>query len=398
MSVHGMRVGVVGATGLVGTEMLRAPRRARVPGRRAARVRVAALGRAASCRSRTARSCARCSRDGCFDGLDLVVIDVDDPLALEWAPRAAAAGATCRRQLGRVPHGPRRAARGRRGQPRRRARPADAASSSCPNCTTMVLVTALAPLHRAAGIERMVVSTYQSVSGAGQPGMHELDEQWTKGAGQVGALRRAGALDGAIEPGEVWDRPIAGNVIPLAGSVQGGRLHVGGVEVRAREPQDPPRARAARDAPPACGCRCTSATRCRSTCSSRSPMSRAEAVELLARRARRAARRRRRRPPDAARGAPASTPCSSAALREDPSQPSTLDLWVTGDNLRKGAALNAIQLAELLLELSLEVPVQESGMVTIVDGPDVSRVEGDATSTTVLPRRRVGGRDRLGSP
>ena len=42
---------------------------------------------------------------------------------------------------------------------------------------TMVLVTALAPLHRAAGIERMVVSTYQSVSGAGQPGMHELDEQ-----------------------------------------------------------------------------------------------------------------------------------------------------------------------------------------------------------------------------
>jgi aspartate-semialdehyde dehydrogenase len=38
-------------------------------------------------------------------------------------------------------------------------------------------------------------------------------------------------------------------------------------------------------------------------------------------------------------------------VREDPSQPHTLDLWVTGDNLRKGAALNAIQLAELLLEL-----------------------------------------------
>jgi aspartate-semialdehyde dehydrogenase len=37
-------------------------------------------------------------------------------------------------------------------------------------------------------------------------------------------------------------------------------------------------------------------------------------------------------------------------LREDPSQPDTLDLWVTGDNLRKGAALNAVQLAELLLD------------------------------------------------
>ena len=91
---------------------------------------------------------------------------------------------------------------------------------SCPNCTTMVLVTALAPLHRAAGIERMVVSTYQSVSGAGQPGMHELDEQWTKGAGQAERCAGAGAHRGAIEPGEVWDRPIAGNVIPLAGSVK----------------------------------------------------------------------------------------------------------------------------------------------------------------------------------
>ena len=64
-------------------------------------------------------------------------------------------------------------------------------SSSCPNCTTMVLVTALAPLHRAAGIERMVVSTYQSVSGAGQSGIDELAEQWTKGAGQEEVLRRA---------------------------------------------------------------------------------------------------------------------------------------------------------------------------------------------------------------
>ena len=91
---------------------------------------------------------------------------------------------------------------------------------SCPNCTTMVLVTALAPLHRAAGIERMVVSTYQSVSGAGQPGMHELDEQWTKGAGQMDRYARAATLPDTLAPGEVWDRPIAGNVIPLAGSVK----------------------------------------------------------------------------------------------------------------------------------------------------------------------------------
>ena len=64
---------------------------------------------------------------------------------------------------------------------------------SCPNCTTMVLVTALAPLHRAAGIERMVVSTYQAVSGAGQAGLDELAKQWSEGAGPGGgaAPRRA---------------------------------------------------------------------------------------------------------------------------------------------------------------------------------------------------------------
>jgi aspartate-semialdehyde dehydrogenase len=91
--------------------------------------------------------------------------------------------------------------------------------ASCPNCTTAVPVTAIAPLHRAAGLERMVVSTYQSVSGAGQSGLRELDEQWTKGDGRSDVLRRAGAIDGAITPGEVWDRPIAGNVIPQAGSL-----------------------------------------------------------------------------------------------------------------------------------------------------------------------------------
>jgi hypothetical protein len=73
---------------------------------------------------------------------------------------------------------------------------------------------------RLAGVERLVLSTYQSVSGAGQVGLRELDEQWTKGAGQMERLRRAGAIEGAIEPGEQWDRPIAGNVIPLAGSMK----------------------------------------------------------------------------------------------------------------------------------------------------------------------------------
>src|SRR5258707_665808 len=84
----------------------------------------------------------------------------------------------------------------------------------------MIPVTALAPLHRAARIDRMVVSAYQSGSGAGQAGVHELDAQWTKLSGRSEELRRAGTLDAPVVEGEVWPKPIAGNVIPLAGSVQ----------------------------------------------------------------------------------------------------------------------------------------------------------------------------------
>jgi aspartate-semialdehyde dehydrogenase len=211
----------------------------------------------------------------------------------------------------------------------------------------MVLVTALAPLHRAAGIDRMVVSTYQSVSGAGQPGMRELDEQWTKGAGQVDRYARAATYPDALAPGEVWDRPIAGNVIPLAGSVKDAGytseewklvhesrkiLHAPGLRATAtcvRVPVYVGHAMAA-------------------NVQFAAPLSRADAAALLA---------------DAPGvqlvdgGAGSPTPLEAAGvdpvlvgrLREDPSQENTLDLWVTGDNLRKGAALNAVQLAELLL-------------------------------------------------
>ena len=92
--------------------------------------------------------------------------------------------------------------------------------ASCPNCTTMVLVTALAPLHRAAGIERMVVSTYQSVSGAGSRASRSSTSSGrssTAGPSSCAGRRRSTAL---IAPGDVWSKPIAGNVIPLAGSVK----------------------------------------------------------------------------------------------------------------------------------------------------------------------------------
>jgi aspartate-semialdehyde dehydrogenase len=338
-------VGVVGATGLVGQEMLRLLDERAFP---VERLRAYASPRSEGRRLPFAGDDVECEvlRAGCFDGLDLVVVDVDDPLAAEWAPVAAAAGATvvdnsaAFRMEDDVP------------LVVAEVNPDDLGSlsrgiASCPNCTTMVLVTALAPLHRAATIERLVVSTYQSVSGAGQPGMHELDEQWTKGAGRSEQLRRAGAIEGEIVPGEVWDRPIAGNVIPLAGSMRegGSTSEEWKLVQESRKILHAPDLRATVTCvrvPVYVGHAMSANVRC-----SR-PLSRDEAADLLV------------GAPgvqlvDDGHGAP--TPLESAGidpvlvgrLRDDPSEPGTINLWVAGDNLRKGAALNAVQMLELVV-------------------------------------------------
>lgn len=341
----GTRVGIIGATGLVGEEMLRLLEERDFP---IDELRVYASARSEGRALSFAGGEVLCEvlRDGCFDGLDLVIVDVDDPIAIEWAPVAAAAGAqvidnsAAFRMDSDVP------------LVVAEVNPEDLnelprSIAACPNCTTMVLVTALAPLHRVAGIDRMVVSTYQSVSGAGQSGIYELDAQWAQRAGDLSSLRRAAAIEGVIVPGNVWSKPIAGNVIPLAGSVQESGytseewklvyetrkiLHDDSIRVSATCVRVPVYVGHAMTA----------------NVSFHSAMDRAQAVEIL------------ESAPgvllvDGGDGAP--TPLDGAGidpvlvgrLRDDPSQANTLDLWVTGDNLRKGAALNAVQMAELLI-------------------------------------------------
>jgi aspartate-semialdehyde dehydrogenase len=339
-----VRVGVVGATGLVGTEMMRLLEEREFP---VSELRAYASPRSEGRRIPFAGEEVVCEilRDGCFDGLDLVIIDVDDPLSLEWAPRAAAAGAqvvdksAAFRMDDDVP------------LVVAEVNPEDLRDMprgivSCPNCTTMVPITALAPLHREAEIDRMVVATYQSVSGAGIAGVHELDEQWTKGAGQSDRLRRAGALD-AVEPGEVWDRPIAGNVIPLAGSVREAR-YTSEEWKFVRESQKILHAPGLRASVTCVRVPVYVGHAVSVNVQFHQELSRAAAVELLA-------HAPGVRLVDGGDGHP--TPLEAAGIdpvlvgrvREDPFQERTLDLWVTGDNLRKGAALNGVQLAELLL-------------------------------------------------
>ena len=87
-----------------------------------------------------------------------------------------------------------------------------------PNCTTMAFMAVLAPLHREAGLRRIVVDTYQAVSGAGGVGVDELDEQQRKVSDRASAL----TFDGrAVEfpPAQQFATTIAFNVVPLAGSL-----------------------------------------------------------------------------------------------------------------------------------------------------------------------------------
>jgi aspartate-semialdehyde dehydrogenase len=342
-----MKVGLMGATGLVGTEMMRLLAARDFP---VDLLRVYASPRSEGRKLPFNGGEVTCEvlRDGCFEGLDLVIVDVDDPISLEWSPKAAAAGAKVIDKSAAFrmdPEVPLVVAE---------VNPEDMRSmpkgiASCPNCTTMIPITALAPLHRAARIDRMVVSTYQSVSGAGQVGLHELDAQWTKLDGRAADLAHAATFERPLVEGEVWSKPIAGNVIPLAGSVK----EAGYTSEEWKMVRESRKILHDDD------------IRCTVTCvrvpvyvghavsvnvQFHRPMSKSEAVDLL------------QAAPgvqliDGGDGFP--TPQDAAGidpvlvgrLREDPSQPGNLDLWITGDNLRKGAALNGVQMAEVLLNL-----------------------------------------------
>jgi len=335
----------MGATGMVGTELFRILEERNFP---VDELRAYASPRSEGRKLRFNDGEVTCEilRDGCFDGLDLVIVDVDEPISEEWSPRAVAAGAkvidksAAFRMDPDVP-----LVLAEINPDDMRNMPKGIASS--PNCTTTVPLMALAPLHRAARIDRMVVSTYQAVSGAGQPGLHELDAQWTKLDGRSADLARAGAFDAPLVEGEVWSKPIAGNVIPLAGSVkEAGYTSEEWKMVREAR-------KILHDDEIKCTVTCVRVPvyvghSVSANVRFHRPMSKAEAVELL-----RAAPGVRL--VDDGDGFP--TPQDGAGIdpilvgriREDPSEPGTLDLWVTGDNVRKGAALNGVQMAEVLL-------------------------------------------------
>jgi aspartate-semialdehyde dehydrogenase len=216
-----------------------------------------------------------------------------------------------------------------------------------PNCTTMVAMPVLAPLHAEAGLERLIASTYQAASGAGLAGTAELDEQVRALADKAAAL----AVDGeALEfpPASVFPGPLAFNVLPHAGSFDGDETTE---ELKFRN-----ESRKILGIPE---------LRVSTTCV-RVPVYTGHSLALTATFARPLTPERALELLGCAPGVEVvdvPTPLRSAGgdtclvgrVRSDRSDPTGcgLSLFVAGDNLRKGAALNAVQIAEALLDRGL---------------------------------------------
>jgi len=211
-----------------------------------------------------------------------------------------------------------------------------------PNCTTMTLMMAAGPLHRAAGLAAMVATSYQAVSGSGQQGVDELIRQTDAMRPDVEGMERGGWED----PGsELYGRPIGFNVLPLVGTltddgytdeemklVNESRKILGTPDLAV----EPTCVRV----PVMTGHAVAASLRFRR------PVSVAEVSSIL----------------DEAPGVQVwadqvPTPLDSAGrdevlvgrVRPTLGEAGGINLWAVGDNLRKGAALNAVQIAEFLL-------------------------------------------------
>ena len=208
-----------------------------------------------------------------------------------------------------------------------------------PNCSTMQMVVALAPIHRAVGIERINVATYQSVSGGGRSAMEELGKQTAAILGfqdpdpkrfpvQI-AFNLIPHIDDFQENGYtreemklVWEtQKILGDpsiqVNPTAVRVPVFFGHSEAVHIETRRKISADEARAL--------------------------LEKAPGVVVVD-------ERKAGGYPTPVTHASGRDPVYVGRIREDVSHPNGLDLWVVSDNIRKGAALNAVQLAELLLK------------------------------------------------
>ena len=215
-----------------------------------------------------------------------------------------------------------------------------------PNCTTMAAMPVLKPLHDEAELQRLIVSTYQAVSGSGLAGVDELDKQLHAGVGAATELTHDGTAVALGEPAK-FARPIAFNVLPLAGSIVDDGSWETDEEQKLRN-----ESRKILAIP---------GLRVAGTCV-RVPVFTGHSLSINAEFARPITVQRATELLRSAAGVELSeipTPLQAAGrdpsyvgrIRQDPTVDGGrgLTLFVSNDNLRKGAALNAVQIAELLV-------------------------------------------------
>jgi aspartate-semialdehyde dehydrogenase len=328
------RLAVLGATGAVGTTLLRVLEEREFP---LDELRLLASERSAgqTRRFRGEDVTIQAASDDSFDGIDIAIFSAGATRSRAFAPLAVAAGAVVIDNSSAfrmepdvplvVPEVNPQAAFTHRGV------------IANPNCSTMQLVPVLKPLHDAAGLEHVTVSTYQAVSGTGQKA--------------VDALRResAAALAGEPRIAEIYPRPIGFNVLPFAGTLQGDDGYTD-EELKlvneSRKIMDLPSLRVSAT------CVRVPVINCHSEAvwlSTREPLSPDRVRELLA----------------AAPGVtvvddPEANAYPTALdvdgrdgvyvgrIRKDLGDDHGIALWIVADNLRKGAATNTVQIAELL--------------------------------------------------
>jgi len=335
----GYRVAVVGATGAVGREMLNILEELEFP---VDEIHAIASRKSLGVEVGWKAGVIKCEDVAQFDfsTVDVVLMSVSGDFSREWAPKIGAAGpividnSSAWRMDADVPLivpevNPDAVALARRKN-----------IIANPNCSTAQLVVALKPLHDAARIKRVVVATYQSVSGAGSEGMEELWEQ-TKGVFVlgpsepkvfpkqiafnvipfIGEFRDDGSTD---EEAKMWnethkmiDPAIALTVTCVRVPVMVG--HSEAVNIEFHEPLDEDDARdILREAPGVL------------------VIDKRDATGYIT--------------PKEAQGEFA---VYVSRIRNDPTVKNGLSMWVVSDNLRKGAALNAVQIAQLLVERGL---------------------------------------------
>ncbi|WP_405897748.1 aspartate-semialdehyde dehydrogenase [Streptomyces sp. NBC_00727] len=212
-----------------------------------------------------------------------------------------------------------------------------------PNCTTMAAMPVLRPLHEEAGLETLTVATYQAVSGSGLAGVAELHGQASKVVADADRLTHDGSAVDFPEP-DVYKRPIAFNVLPLAGSIVDDGSFETDEEQKLRN-----ESRKILEIPE---------LKVSGTCV-RVPVFSGHSLQVNARFARPVSVERAYELLKDAPGVELSeipTPLQAAGkdasfvgrIRNDETVENGLALFVSSDNLRKGAALNAVQIAELV--------------------------------------------------